>query len=189
MAALAAIPAWAMVATSVAATAASAAISAEQSKQQQRAQEMAADANAKRAMIAAGQAEASGQRKANEARRKADILASRALAVAAASGAGTAGIDSMLAGFAEAGEEEAGYQKYSSTEASKGMIDAANIGKVFQENRSNAMRAERSATAIESVGQAASMYSKYKGSGAPSTGSTPSADIGAAQGNYPYAED
>jgi hypothetical protein len=155
---MAAIPAWVI---AVAGTAVSAASSYSASKQQEINEKAAAEANARRAAAAAKEAEAAGQLKASEARRKAEIMASRALAVAAASGAGTSGIETLFAGLAEEGEREAGTAKYEAIETSKGLQDRAAIAKYNAEASGNARKVERSANLMGSMAQGASIYSKY----------------------------
>lgn len=158
---MAAIPAMAWL--SLAGTAVSAASSYSASKQQQINEEAAAVANARRSEAAAKEAEAAGQLKANEARRRADIMASRALAVAAASGAGTAGIESLMSGFAEEGERAAGYATYESVESAKGARDRSAIEDFGVRARGNVRKVDRAGTVLGTVGQGASIYSKYGG--------------------------
>lgn len=133
------------------------------SKQSEINEQAAAVATARRAEAAAKEAEAAGQLKSNEARRRADIMASRALAVAAASGAGTSGIETLMTGFAEAGERAAGEARYESVEAGKGLRDRAQLGLYQAEGAGRAAKVERSATALGAVAQGASIYSKYGG--------------------------
>lgn len=146
---------------SLIATAGSAAVSYQQSKTQDKNDRIAAEANAKRANAAAKEAEAAGQHQANEARRKADIMASRALAVAAASGAGTSGIESLMAGIAESGEQAAGVAKYQATESAKGYTDKAAMGINAAERYAAKSRVDRSAMVLGSAVQGASIYDKY----------------------------
>lgn len=160
---MAAIPAAAWVALASTAVTAGAQYSA--SKQQQINEQAAAVANARRAEAAAKEAEAAGQLKANEARKRADIMASRALAVAAASGAGTSGIESLMAGFAEEGERAAGYSKYESVESAKGLRDRSAIEDFGVRARNQVRKVDRAATVVGAVGQGASIYSKYGGGG------------------------
>lgn len=131
------------------------------SKQQQANEKAAAIATARRAEAAAKEAEAAGQMKANEARRRADIMASRALAVAAASGAGTSGIETLMTGFAEAGERAAGEARYEAVESAKGLRDRAQLGMYQAESAGRAAKVERTATALGALAQGASIYSKY----------------------------
>jgi hypothetical protein len=77
---------------------------------------------------AATQEDAAGQHAAEQARRKSDLMISRALAVGAASGAGTTGLDSILRGIAQEGETQAGYTTYESTEKAKGMRYRGQVG-------------------------------------------------------------
>lgn len=157
---MAAIPAWVV---AVAGTAVSAASSYAASKQQDINEKAAALANARRAEAAAKEAEAAGQLKANEARRKAEVMASRALAVAAASGAGTSGIETLFSGLAEEGEREAGVAKYESVETAKGMQDRAALTKYNADAAASARKSERTANVIGAVAQGSSIYSKYGG--------------------------
>lgn len=159
---MATIPAWVV---AVAGTAVSAASSYAASKQADINERAAALANARRAEAAAKEAEASGQLKASEARRQADIMASRALAVAAASGAGTAGIETLFSGLAEEGERAAGAARYESVESAKGMRDSAELTKYNAEAAANARKAERTATVIGAVAQSGSLYKKYGAGG------------------------
>lgn len=158
---MAAIPAAAWIA--LGSTAVTAASQYSTSKQQQLNEEAAAIANARRSEAAAKEAEAAGQLKSNEARRRADIMASRALAVAAASGAGTAGIESLMSGFAEEGERAAGYSTYESVESAKGARDRSAIEDFGVRARANVRKVDRAGTVIGAVGQGASIYSKYGG--------------------------
>lgn len=164
---MAAIPAWVV---AVAGTAVTAASSYAASKQQDINDKAAALANARRAEAAAKEAEASGQLKASEARRRADVMASRALAVAAASGAGTSGIETLFSGLAEEGERAAGAAKYESVETAKGMQDRAALTKYNAEAASNARKSERTATVVGSVAQSGSLYSKYGSGGVNKAG-------------------
>lgn len=109
----------------------------------------------------AGQTEAAGQREAEARRRKAALMVSRAVAVGAASGAGTSGIEGALAGIAEEGEKDAGGAIYESTEAAKGMRYKGAVGVAEA-------KAQGRATILSSVGQAGlSLAGKF--------GSTPKA--------------
>lgn len=160
---MAAIPAAAWIA--MASTAATAASQYASSKQQDINTQAAAVANARRAEAAAKEAEAAGQLKAKEARDRANIMASRALAVAAASGAGTAGIESLMSGITEEGERSAGYARYESVESAKGLQDRANIGLYEARGASAARKVDRAGTVLGAVGQGYSLYRKYGGGG------------------------
>lgn len=161
---MAAIPAAAWVA--LASTAVTAGTQYASSKQQDINERAAAVATARRAEAAAKESEAAGQLKANEARKRADIMASRALAVAAASGAGTAGIENLMSGFAEEGERSAGYAEYESVESAKGLRDRSAIDDFGVRARAQVRKVDRAATVVGAAGRGYSIYSKY-GAGGP----------------------
>lgn len=155
---------------SLAATGLSAASSYSASKQQELNDRAAAEANAKRAMAQAKDAAAAGQLKSNEARRRAEIMTSRALAVAAASGAGTAGIETLMSGIAESGERAAQAENYQATESAKGLEDRAALGKNAAEAYASRARVDRTATLVGAAAQSGSLASKYGGE--PPSGSS-----------------
>ena len=88
----------------------------------------AAKAEQSQLNTAATQEDAAGQHAAEAARRKSALMLSRAIAIGAASGAGTAGLDSILRGIAQEGETQAGYIGYESTEKAKGMRYRGQVG-------------------------------------------------------------
>lgn len=116
----------AMMATAL--TIASTAMQVMGAQQSAKAANAAAAAEQAQLNAAATQEDAAGQHAAEAARRKSDLMLSRALAVGAASGAGTAGLDSILRGIAQEGETAAGYSTYESTEKAKGMRYRGEVG-------------------------------------------------------------
>jgi hypothetical protein len=128
--------------------------------------ENAASENARRAEFQAGQERAASQRVAEERRKKARIMASRAIAVSAASGA--SGIEGILKGIAEEGETAAQYANYEGESRARGLTDKAAMG-VYEAKQSAASKRMSSLQTIASTG--VSMYSKYAGSGAPTSDS------------------
>lgn len=118
----------------------------------------------------AGQERAASQHKAEQERKQARLVQSRARAVGAASGAvkGT-DIEDILAGLAGEGEYNAQSALYEGEEAARGMEAQANAerysGKVGKAMASYQARAARRGSYISSVGNAlegsASMYEKY----------------------------
>jgi hypothetical protein len=95
---------------------------------QSSAMKSAAKANQAQLNYAAGQTEAAGQHKAEQDRRKAELMLSRAMAVGAASGAGTSGMEGILAGIAGEGEKQAQATMYESTERAKGLRYQGAVG-------------------------------------------------------------
>lgn len=93
-----------------------------------KAQTAAAKANQKQLEYNAGQEQAVAQREAEARRHKADLMISRAIAVGAASGAGTSGIEGIVRGIAEEGEEAAGYAMYEGGEKAAGMRYQGAVG-------------------------------------------------------------
>lgn len=89
-------------------------------------------ANKQQTDYAAGQAEAASQHEAEAKRRKAELMLSRAQAVAAASGGGP--LDATIAGgLIEEGEKDAGYSLYEGTERAKGLRYKGDVG-VYEAN-------------------------------------------------------
>lgn len=151
-----------------------------------------AEANQQQLEYSAGQSEAAGQHEAEAKRRKADLMLSRAQAVAAASGGGPLD-ESLFAGIVGEGEREAGYSLYQSREQAAGSRYRGAVG-VYEANArgragideaaargssemSSANRAA-DATLLSSFGSAASKGSSLFTRSAPSTfplDSTPSA--------------
>jgi hypothetical protein len=96
----------------------------------------AAAANKNQADYKAGQEAAAGQYKAEASRKRADLMLSRAHAVAAASGGGA--LDQTLAtGILDQGERAAGFDMYGSTEAAKGTMYAGDVGVSSANARAN----------------------------------------------------
>jgi hypothetical protein len=137
----------------------SAAVQMAGAKQSADAANAAAKAEQEQLNAAALQEGAAGQHAAEAARRKSDLMISRALAVGAASGAGTTGLDSILRGIAQEGETQAGYSTYESTERAKGMRYKGDVGVADA-------RARGKATMMQSVASSAmSLYGAYGGGG------------------------
>lgn len=90
-------------------------------------QRVAAEANKKQLDYQAGQEAAAGQHQAEEARRKATLMLSRAQAVAAASGAGPLD-ESLMSGIIGEGEKNAGYAAYGANERAKGLQYRGGVG-------------------------------------------------------------
>ena len=130
MAMMAAIPAWVQVAGTVMSLMGSlnqadnmrktAAQNAENAR-------IAAEANKVQTDYAAGQADAAGQHEAEAKRHKAELMLSRAQAVAAASGGGPLD-ESLMSGILGEGETAAGYSIYESTEKAKGLRYRGQVG-------------------------------------------------------------
>lgn len=170
---LAAIPAWVGYAVSAGATVLSA-------KQQADAQEAAASANARSAREAALanqsqleksaiQDEAVGQREALANRRKAELMLSRAQAVAGASGAG--GLDeNLMMGILQEGETAAGYSIYRASESAAGKRYAGEAGLWQAENQGNLNIA-----AAKNAGRASIMGAAAKGFGSAFSAFSPGA--------------
>ena len=88
---------------------------------------IAAEANKVQTDYAAGQADAAGQHQAAANRRKAELMLSRAQAVAAASGGGPLD-ESLMSGILSEGETAAGYSLYESSERAKGLRSRGQVG-------------------------------------------------------------
>ena len=101
---------------------------------------MKASAKAEKQQLdyAAGQSEAAGQHEAELRRRKAAITISRGLAVTAASGGSTSGIEGVLAGIAGEGERSAQGALYESTEQAKGQRYKGDVGVASAKAKANA---------------------------------------------------
>lgn len=72
--------------------------------------------------------EATSQHQAEQDRRKADLMLSRALAVGAYSGGGTSGLDSLFRSIAQEGETAAGYSLYEGAEKAKELRYRGTVG-------------------------------------------------------------
>jgi len=139
-------------------------------RQQAKNQQMMAAANQQQLNYQAGQEEAAGQRQAIAERRKAQLIASRAMAVAAASGAGTTGIEGLLTGITKAGEESAQGALYESTERAKGLRYRGQIGGAEASNQAAVTKREASATMLGAYASAASsLAGRYAPSAAPTS--------------------
>lgn len=88
---------------------------------------ISAEATQKQLDYQAGQEVAAGQHKAEQERRKATLMLSRAQAVAAASGAGPLD-ESLMTGIIGEGEREAGFASYGAEERSKGLRYRGQVG-------------------------------------------------------------
>lgn len=119
-------------------TAASAATSVLGAMASASAQKASAAAEKQQLDYAAGQAEASGQHAAEQQRRKTNLLISRGMAVAAASGAGTTGIEGILSGIAGEGERGAQSTLFETTEQAKGYRYKGDVGAAAAKARANA---------------------------------------------------
>lgn len=177
MAMMAAIPAWVQVASTVLSLAGS--MSQADSMRKTAAQNaenarIAAEANKVQTDYAAGQADAAGQHEAEAKRRKAELMLSRAHAVAAASGGGPLD-ESLMSGILGEGETAAGYSSYESTEKAKGLRYRGQVG-MYEANakgRSEIESANRQAdaTVMGAFGKAGmSMFSRFDPGGMPDAG-------------------
>lgn len=127
----------------------------------------------------AGDDRATSQRAAEEARRVSRIRQSRAMAVAAASGAGAADPDviNIVGGLAAEGDYSAEVELYKGEDSAKYKEWRANVARVTGENSARMTmyqgKAAKSASRISAVGTlakgAASMYGNYAGSGSGGT--------------------
>lgn len=151
--------------------------------------ESSAAAEAKRAKRAAEEKEAVGQKQAAHARRKAEIEASRALAVAAAGGTSGQGIEDLYSGILEEGEREAGYAEYEGVTGGQALRDRASLG--LWEGGVNAKTSRIAArnTVLQGVAQGASIYSRYSGGDpAPTLHGNNFADADTGSGIYSYGD-
>jgi hypothetical protein len=126
---------------------------------QAKSQEAAAKATQQQLNYQAGQEAASAQREALARRRQADIMMSRAMAVGAASGAGTSGMEGLMAGIAGEGEEQAQYALYSGTEAAKGLRYRGQVG--VAEAKQSAAATRRAATSTLLSSGASALYGRF----------------------------
>lgn len=134
-------------------TIASAAMTVVGGIQQSNAIRSAAKQNQMQAEYKAGQETAVGQHQAEASRAKAELMLSRARAVAAASGGGA--LDETLAeGIFGQGEKAAGFDLYGSQETAKGLRYQGEVGK-------QTARAEANATLLSSFGKAAGSMSSF----------------------------
>lgn len=132
--------------------------------------EKAANFEASQLQRNAGLARAASQRAAIEERRKADLVSSRALAVAAASGGGTGGnVENILGDIAAEGEYRTLTSLFEGEQQAQGLETAA--GRRWEGKA--AKRASRVQAVSTLLGSAGSMYGKYGGSGAFGGGEAP----------------
>lgn len=133
-----------------------------------------ADANKQQADYAAGQDLAAGQRAAEAKRHKADLMLSRAQAVAAASGGGPLD-ESLIAGITGEGEKDAGYSLYTSKESAAGKQYRGNVG-VYEANARSRVDIESAnrtadATMLGAYAKAGtSLFSRFAPSDFPTAG-------------------
>lgn len=128
----------------------------------------AAKAEQKQLNINAGQEEAASQRRALLARDKANLMISRAMAVGAASGAGTSGIEGILTDIAGRGEEAAQGDLYQGKEKANSLRYQGKVG--VSQAKSQAM-----GTLIGAAGKAmpggggtvGSLFDRFSPSAAP----------------------
>lgn len=130
------------------------------SREQAAGQKAAAEATQLQLNQEAGQASAAGQREALARSKQAESIASRALAVAAASGAGTTGIEGLLAGIAQEGEQQAGYALYSSREQATGQRYQGSLGRMSAGLSARTTRREGNATLLSGT---SALYGRFFG--------------------------
>lgn len=116
----------------------------------------------KQAEYVANQELAASQREALAARRKGELMMSRAMAVASASGAGTTGIEGILAGIAKESEEDAQYALYSGQDRAATTRFRGQVGVAEARNESRVMRNNARSTLIGSLaGTGMGLYQRY----------------------------
>lgn len=174
MAFLAAIPAWVSTAMAVAGAVASisggmsAAKAAKQAGENQKAE---SDFEAAQMNQAAGQARAASQRDAEEQRRQTALVQSRALALSAASGAGTTdpSVVNLIGDIAGQGAYRAGVALYQGDEKARQLEMGASSklyeGEVALVTGKNKARAYTIQGITGAIGSASSMFGKYGGGG------------------------
>lgn len=146
---------------------------------------IAAEASKVQTDYAAGQADAAGQHEAEAKRRKAELMLSRAQAVAAASGGGPLD-ESLMSGILGEGETAAGYSLYESSERAKGLRYRGQVG-AYEANakgRSEIESANRQAdaTIMGGIGRAGtSLFGRFDPDGMPTVES-----LGGRTGGYSY---
>jgi len=135
----------------------------------------AARAEQQQLNIKAGQEEAVSQKRAALARDKANLMMSRAMAVGAASGAGTSGIEGIMSGLAERGDEAAQGEIYEGSERANTLRYQGEVGVADAKQKA-------SATLIGAFGNAA-----LKGvggiAGKYADGPAPTLDYGYSEGS------
>lgn len=123
--------------------------------------------------------EAQSQREAEAHRRKADLMLSRALAVGAASGAGTTGLDSLLRDLGAEGETAAGYSLYEGKDKAAGLRYQGEGLRYRGEVGVATAKAQGKASMMSAVGSSAlSIGAKYGGSMFTQTKAAPIVDKG-----------
>lgn len=113
--------------------------------------EAAARANQAQLDYQAKQELASSAKQASAQRRKAELMMSRALAVASASGAGTSGIEGLLAGIAGEGEQAAQFEMYEGAERAKGLQYRGRVGVSQARREARTTRSQAGATLLGSL--------------------------------------
>lgn len=134
---------------------------------QGREQYAAAQYQAKQLYQNAGQAEAAGQREAAVQIRQSELLQSRALAVAGASGAGTVDptVLRIISGLAGEGQLAANTAMYNAGEAARGMRNQAAAGIFEGKQAKKASKVAALATVLSGAGNAAMAGSRFNNSG------------------------
>lgn len=136
-----------------------------------------AKAESEQLKIKAGQEEAASQKRAALARDKANIMMSRALAVGAASGAGTSGIEGIMADIAGRGEENAQGEIYEGSELANSLRYKGEVGKAQAKQQAKA-------TVIGALGGAAtSIAGRFAPSAAPTAMPSAALDYGYSEGS------
>jgi hypothetical protein len=181
--------AWAPLAFAIAGTVMSVVgqISAGQAqKRQAQAAQQAKEYEAAQAEVNAGQEMAAAQRRALDERRRATMLASRALAVGAASGAGTSGsVEEIISDIAGEGSYRAALQIYGGEDRARRLQAGAAGARYEGDSLASFGRSQATGSYIGALGRGISggysLYDKY-GRGGPSA----AASSGGA-GAYPDA--
>lgn len=151
------------------------------------ARQQALEHQAEQARQNAGQERASSQRAASEQRRQERLLSSRALALAAASGAGTGGsVENILGDIGAEGEFRALNELFIGESAARNLEQQADL-KIFegeQERRAGAIarRASKTDALAIAIGGAGKAYGKYAATQTPTT----AADGGKSLADYGY---
>lgn len=110
----------------------------------------------------ANQEAAISQREAIMRRREAELAMSRAIAVAASSGAGTSGIEGILRGIAGRGEENAQYALYEGQERANTERYRGRVGVAQASQRADMLRRQAASTLMGSFAQLGSgLYSRF----------------------------
>ena len=138
----------------------------------------AAAANQANANYQAGQEAAAGQHQAEQDRRKAMLMLSRAQAVAASSGGGPLD-ESIASGILDAGERQAGYTMYTADERAKSLRYKGDMG-VYEANANG----RNEIKAANKAADATVMSAFAKGAMSMSSMFSPGAAPGIDAGNY-----